>query len=246
MNDAVDQCPNTPSGESVNAQGCSASQLDSDGDGVNDNVDAFPNDPSETADSDGDGVGDNADAFPNDANETLDSDGDGIGDNADAFPNLSSDPINGKVLYDSSAQNCVGCHGAMGDTGFGGPVALEKWDQLSLTQVIEDTMPLGNAAACDRNCSGDIAAYILTLPTVPDPNAPDIAAGEAIYASDCAGCHGASGEGGFGGPVAVEKWNQETLQQVTNDTMPLGNAGACIDDCARDVAAYILTLPLVE
>ena len=39
---------------------------DSDGDGVNDDQDAFPDDPSETADSDGDGVGDNADAFPND------------------------------------------------------------------------------------------------------------------------------------------------------------------------------------
>ena len=31
-----------------------------------DNVDAFPNDPTENRDSDRDGVGDNADAFPND------------------------------------------------------------------------------------------------------------------------------------------------------------------------------------
>ncbi len=61
--------------------------VDSDGDGVGDNGDAFPNDPNETADSDGDGVGDNADAFPNDPNETVDSDGDGVGDNSDAFPN---------------------------------------------------------------------------------------------------------------------------------------------------------------
>ena len=38
-------------------------------------------------DSDGDGVFDHEDAFPNDASETLDSDGDGVGDNADAFPN---------------------------------------------------------------------------------------------------------------------------------------------------------------
>ena len=60
---------------------------DTDGDGVGDNADAFPDDPTETADSDGDGVGDNADAFPNDPNETVDSDGDGVGDNADAFPN---------------------------------------------------------------------------------------------------------------------------------------------------------------
>ncbi|MEM7082063.1 MAG: H-type lectin domain-containing protein, partial [Pseudomonadota bacterium] len=60
---------------------------DSDGDGVGDNADVFPNDPAETADSDGDGVGDNGDAFPNDPTETADSDGDGVGDNADAFPN---------------------------------------------------------------------------------------------------------------------------------------------------------------
>jgi len=40
--------------------------VDSDGDGVPDNQDAFPNDPSEWNDADGDGIGDNADEFPND------------------------------------------------------------------------------------------------------------------------------------------------------------------------------------
>jgi uncharacterized delta-60 repeat protein len=64
---------------------------DSDGDGVADTADAFPNDDSETTDSDGDGVGDNADAFPDDANETLDNDGDGVGDNSDEFPNDSAE-----------------------------------------------------------------------------------------------------------------------------------------------------------
>ena len=29
-----DQCPNTPAGESVDANGCSQSQLDDDGDGI--------------------------------------------------------------------------------------------------------------------------------------------------------------------------------------------------------------------
>jgi len=56
---------------------------DSDGDGVNDDDDAFPDDPSETADSDKDGVGDNADAFPNDPTEVADCDNDGVGDNED-------------------------------------------------------------------------------------------------------------------------------------------------------------------
>ncbi len=71
---------------------------DSDGDGVGDSQDAFPNDPTETADTDGDGVGDNSDAFPSDPTETIDSDGDGIGDNSDPYP---TDPTNGGTPVDS-------------------------------------------------------------------------------------------------------------------------------------------------
>lgn len=56
-----------------------ATPIDSDNDGVSDQHDAFPHDPSEWADSDLDGVGDNSDAFPNDATETIDSDLDGVG-----------------------------------------------------------------------------------------------------------------------------------------------------------------------
>ena len=79
-------------------------EADTDGDGVLDVEDAFPEDPNETADNDGDGIGDNADAdddndgtaddvdaFPLDPAEQADSDGDGVGDNADAFPNDESE-----------------------------------------------------------------------------------------------------------------------------------------------------------
>ena len=59
---------------------------DSDGDGVRDNLDAFPNNPFEDSDSDGDGVGDNSDVFPNDPSESEDTDRDGVGDNSDQFP----------------------------------------------------------------------------------------------------------------------------------------------------------------
>ncbi|HIF91096.1 MAG TPA: hypothetical protein EYQ58_06145, partial [Candidatus Poseidoniales archaeon] len=47
------------------------SAFDSDGDGVVDDEDAFPNDPDESVDSDGDGVGDNADIAPSIANDLL-------------------------------------------------------------------------------------------------------------------------------------------------------------------------------
>ena len=71
--------------------------LDTDGDGITDSIDIFPNDSTQWDDSDGDGWGDNSegnnsDAFPSDPTQWLDSDGDGFGDNldgtdADLFPN---------------------------------------------------------------------------------------------------------------------------------------------------------------
>ncbi len=66
---------------------------DSDGDGVKDNIDAFPTDPNEQLDSDGDGVGDKSDAFPDNANEQLDSDGDNVGDKSDAFPDNANEQL---------------------------------------------------------------------------------------------------------------------------------------------------------
>jgi hypothetical protein len=70
--------------------------LDTDGDGITDNVDAFPLDSTQEADTDGDGYGDdadgnNSDAFPDDVSQWNDTDGDGYGDNldgnnSDAFP----------------------------------------------------------------------------------------------------------------------------------------------------------------
>jgi len=54
---------------------------DSDGDGVVDSQDAFPNNPLETKDTDGDSFGDNSDVFPTDPTEWADANGDGVGDN---------------------------------------------------------------------------------------------------------------------------------------------------------------------
>ena len=43
--------------------------IDTDNDGIADDIDAFPNNPNETIDSDGDGAGDNSDAFPLNSNK---------------------------------------------------------------------------------------------------------------------------------------------------------------------------------
>ena len=49
--------------------------LDSDGDGVPNIVDQFPEDPSEAVDSDGDGIGDNTDPYPNSIQTDIESEG---------------------------------------------------------------------------------------------------------------------------------------------------------------------------
>ncbi len=58
----------------LTVDGAGGDDPDSDGDGVPDSIDAFPDDPFETTDSDGDGVGDVADAFPDDPTQSGDDD----------------------------------------------------------------------------------------------------------------------------------------------------------------------------
>jgi hypothetical protein len=93
---------------------------DDDNDGVDDELDAFPLDSTETIDTDndgignnadldddGDGVNDNSDAFPLDSTESVDSDSDGVGDNGDAFPQDENETVDadGDGVGDNS-DNC--------------------------------------------------------------------------------------------------------------------------------------------
>jgi len=62
-----DSCPQIFGTSTIERYGC----LDSDGDGLDDQLDPFPLDGTETKDSDGDGVGDNLDAYPNDSKKSV-------------------------------------------------------------------------------------------------------------------------------------------------------------------------------
>lgn len=62
---------------------------DSDGDGVPDVEDDYPNDPDRQRDSDGDGVADSRDEYPDDPEREADSDGDGVADSFDDYPDNS-------------------------------------------------------------------------------------------------------------------------------------------------------------
>ena len=102
FSDVLDNCVSTfnPMQKDSDNNGvgdlCQVDATDTDGDGVLDVDDAFPENPDETLDTDNDGIGNNADpdddndgrkdtvdAFPLDPTEKFDSDGDGIGNKAD-------------------------------------------------------------------------------------------------------------------------------------------------------------------
>lgn len=75
----------------------------------------------ESTDTDGDGVSDDQDAFPNDPNESVDTDGDGVGDNADPDDDndnqrdvdeiaCGSDPLaNADTALDTDGDNMPDC-----------------------------------------------------------------------------------------------------------------------------------------
>lgn len=92
----------------------SEGSIDSDGDLVADEFDAFPTDPAASVDTDGDGFPDqwnegydisdsttglSLDEFPSDPSEHSDNDGDGTGDNADLDDDNDGMPDEFEVLY---------------------------------------------------------------------------------------------------------------------------------------------------
>jgi outer membrane protein OmpA-like peptidoglycan-associated protein len=79
----MDQCPKTPKGEKVNAQGCSESQLDEDGDGVNNSMDQCSKTPK------GEKVNVNGCS-----ESQLDNDGDGVNNQLDKCPDEKGDRMN--------------------------------------------------------------------------------------------------------------------------------------------------------
>jgi len=111
VDNAIDQCPNTPTGVAINGVGCATSQLDGDQDGVSDDKDQCPNSPlfatvgsdgctDDERDSDGDGVADPRDICAN-GDDKLDIDGDGSPDYCDPCNDLIDTDGDGTVdCYD--------------------------------------------------------------------------------------------------------------------------------------------------
>jgi len=93
---------------------------------------------------------------------------------------------------------------------------------------------------------------------VKSPAAPDAARGKALYAQNCAACHGADGQGAPGPAgtfVFPPLWGARSFNDgagmartsiaaaFVQAKMPMGNAGSLSDQDAYDIAAYFTAQP---
>ena len=145
---------------------------DTDGDGYNDDVDAFPNDSTEWLDSDGDSYGDNSDDFPNDPWEWLDSDSDGYGDNSDDFPNDSTlhewAVIHGEYPYQSVSWETERLQ-------WSGPVEIEwryviiEWDLEESNSDAAETLKITYHNPVENNSYNGFGSKKI-IPVTPENN----------------------------------------------------------------------------
>jgi cytochrome c oxidase cbb3-type subunit 3 len=161
--------------------------------------------------------------------------------------------------------HCANCHGDDGTGGYGpaiGPELLERFPdadaQLAFVREGTGTMPgFGGGELTDEELTA-VVAYtreVLAGAEAPPPSIEAIddevaAAGAAIYADTCSGCHGDDGEGGFGPRLAsgavVERYpdvaDQIAVVAAGRNAMPGYEGDLSADDIAA-VVAYTRSLP---
>lgn len=168
------------------------------------------------------------------------------------------------------ADNCVPCHGAGGAGGPGYPVlADDGWlwggtlDDIYITlkhgirwpgdeDTRDSAMPaFGSDELLDGAQINDVAEYVLTLSGTGGDEAA-AARGGAVYAENCAACHGDGGEGNreFGAPRLTDAiWlyggdKQEVVETITksrNGAMPAWK-DRLDDSTVKQLAIYVHSL----
>ena len=117
--DDADQCPNTPAGATVDANGCAESQKDDDNDGVSNDADQCPDTPAgaivdangcaeSQKDDDGDGVSNDSDQCP-DTEPGVEVDATGCSDASASVEQVYTDSIDALIVGGGCTSS--GCHG---------------------------------------------------------------------------------------------------------------------------------------
>jgi mono/diheme cytochrome c family protein len=151
-------------------------------------------------------------------------------------------PGSGGALY---AANCASCHGAAGGNLAGAGLGASQI--AAITTSGSGSMPgfSGNLTAAEINA---IAGYVAglgsggTTTTVPSGSTTTAVpgSGAALYAADCAGCHGQAGEGGVGGAILGSNLGDAAIRALIRDGaggMPAFGDRLSVEDIAT-LAAY--------
>ncbi len=118
---------------------------------------------------------------------------------------LKGDPLRGKTAFD----DCAGCHrkDASGRVNNATPRLSGQHASVLIKQIVDirsgrrvnaEMKPYVDDPALTLQAFADIAAYLQVLPvagTLGKGPGSGVARGKALFARDCAACHGAAGEG---------------------------------------------------
>lgn len=116
------------------------------------------------------------------------------------------------------SRHCAACHGEQGEGGIGVPLSLPSFQAGVSDEYLRQTIRKGRPGrvmpAFTRLSDAEVDALVTQLRTwAPSAGQPHFTAvgqgdarrGKALYASHCASCHGAEGEGGKGTGVTFSR-----------------------------------------
>ncbi|MGV8842371.1 MAG: cytochrome-c oxidase, cbb3-type subunit III [Pseudomonas sp.] len=158
------------------------------------------------------------------------------------------------------ASNCSVCHGSDAKGAYGFPNLTDNdWLYGGEADTIKTTIMNGRIAAMPawKASLGEtgikhVAGYVRSLSGLKNPDGVDVAAGEAIFKTSCAVCHGpdAKGQQMMGAPNLTDHtWLygssfaqvQQTLRYGRNGQMP-AQADFLGNDKVHLLAAYVYSL----
>jgi cytochrome c oxidase cbb3-type subunit 3 len=150
----------------------------------------------------------------------------------------------GARLY---AQNCAACHGERGSGGIGVPLALPSIRALTSEDYLRKTIRHGRPGrvmpSFGNLSSAEIDAIVAHMASWnPGPPAQysdariagDPAKGGKLFATHCASCHGADGEGGKGTGVTFSRPREQTIMAPA-----LHNAGFLASASDQQIKAIL-------
>ena len=145
------------------------------------------------------------------------------------------DPARGAEIFEAT---CFACHGVQGvgserAPALNDPDLLNRFDDDWFRDTIvsgrpSKGMPTWGTVLAPSDIDDVVALIALWRQgaSVPVPAAGP--SGEALYAANCAACHGASGEGGIGPALDLNDFVTETEAQDLADFILAGRAGTAM------------------